>query len=151
MRKRFMGAALAAVCIAVLAVSGCGENINELKENAKAKALSEPAKTVEEETEEEETGAEESISPEQMDLIKYNYYVELNNEIVKLLDDIDYYYEVVEYGEEFALIPDSGYTYGYRIRGFGKDLADDCIQLADMEPAYETLDPLVKEMAEPLK
>ena len=40
MRKRFMGAALAAVCIAVLAVSGCGENINELKENAKAKALS---------------------------------------------------------------------------------------------------------------
>ena len=33
------------------------------------------------------------------------------------MDDIDYYYEVVEYDEEFALIPDSGYTYGYRIRG----------------------------------
>ena len=65
MRKRFMGAALAAVCIAVLAVSGCGENINELKENAKAKALSEPAKTVEEETEEEEKQASgEQLYPE---------------------------------------------------------------------------------------
>ena len=149
MRKVIIGTALASVCAAVLVVSGCSENINELKENARAKALSEPVMAAEE-TEEEET-EEESVSPEQMDLIKYNYYVELNNEIVKLMDDIDYYYEVVEYDEEFALIPDSGYTYGYRIRGFGKDLADDCIQLADMEPAYETLDPLIKEMAEPLK
>ena len=149
MRKVIIGTALASVCAAVLVVSGCSENINELKENARAKALSEPVMAAEE-TEEEET-EEESVSPEQMDLIKYNYYVELNNEIVKLMDDIDYYYEVVEYDEEFALIPDSGYTYGYCIRGFGKDLADDCIQLADMEPAYETLDPLIKEMAEPLK
>ena len=149
MRKGIIGTALASVCVAVLVVSGCGENINELKENARAKVLSEPVMAAEE-TEEEGT-EEESVSPEQMDLIKYNYYVELNNEIVKLMDDIDYYYEVVEYDEEFALIPDSGYTYGYRIRGFGKDLADDCIQLADMEPAYETLDPLIKEMAEPLK
>ena len=74
-----------------------------------------------EETEEEGT-EEESVSPEQMDLIKYNYYVELNNEIVKLMDDIDYYYEVVEYDEEFALIPDSGYTYGYRIRDLARTL-----------------------------
>ena len=94
MRKVIIGTALASVCAAVLVVSGCSENINELKENARAKALSEPVMAAEE-TEEEGT-EEESVSPEQMDLIKYNYYVELNNEIVKLMDDIDYYYEVVE-------------------------------------------------------
>ena len=40
MRKVIIGTALASVCAAVLVVSGCGENINELKENARAKALS---------------------------------------------------------------------------------------------------------------
>ena len=37
-------------------------------------------------------------------------------EIVKLMDDIDYYYEVVEYDEEFALILTVDIPYGYRIR-----------------------------------
>lgn len=40
MRKGIIGTALASVCVAVLVVSGCGENINELKENARAKVLS---------------------------------------------------------------------------------------------------------------
>ena len=39
MRKVIIGTALASVCAAVLVVSGCSENINELKENARAKAL----------------------------------------------------------------------------------------------------------------
>ena len=38
MRKVIIGTALASVCAAVLVVSGCGENINELKEKARAKA-----------------------------------------------------------------------------------------------------------------
>ena len=35
MRKGIIGTALASVCVAVLVVSGCSENINELKENAR--------------------------------------------------------------------------------------------------------------------
>ena len=53
MRKGIIGTALASVCVSVLVVSGCGENINELKENARAKVLSEPVMAAEE-TEEEE-------------------------------------------------------------------------------------------------
>ena len=48
MRKVIIGTALASVCAAVLVVSGCSENINELKENARAKALSEPVMAAEE-------------------------------------------------------------------------------------------------------
>ena len=48
MRKGIIGTALASVCVAVLVVSGCGENINELKENARAKVLSEPVMAAEE-------------------------------------------------------------------------------------------------------
>lgn len=143
MRKRIAGLALAAVFAVSMAATGCGEKVDELKENAKARASSET--TTEEETEE----PEETLSEEQMDTIKYNYYVELNNDLVTLLDDIEYYYEVVDYTEEFSLIQDSGHTYGYRIRGFGKGLTEDCLELSGMDPAYETLDPLVKEIAEP--
>lgn len=110
----------------------------------------------EEEAESEESvgyadGEDTEISPEQMDFIKFNYYVELNNDIIDILDDINYYYEVVDYTEEFSLLPDSGLTYGYRIYGKNVDTLEDCLLLADMEPDYGELDELVKEMAEPLR
>lgn len=147
MRKRIVGLALAAVFAISMAATGCGENVKELKDNAKEKASNETtAKETEKET---EKAPEETLSQEQMDLLKYNYYVDLNNDLVMLLDDIKYYYMVVDYTEEFSLIPDSGHTYGYRIRGFGKGLAQDCLELSGMEPAYEPLDQLVKEIAEP--
>lgn len=97
------------------------------------------------------TEAEETLSAEQMDLIKYNYYVDLNNDIVDILDSIGYYYDVVDYTEEFSLLPDTGLTYGYRVYGKNTDIIDDCLQLADMEPDYGELDDLVREMADPLR
>ena len=100
---------------------------------------------------EDENSGESEYTPEEMDLIKYNYYVDLNNDIVEILDSIDYYFWVVEDAEEFSLIPDSGYTYGYQIYGVNSDIIDDCLQLADMDPDYGELDSLVKEMAEPLR
>lgn len=137
--------AAAAVLVMALAVSGCGQMGSTQTKN-KAETVKETTAETEAETEPEET-----LSPEQMDMLKYNYYVELNNDIVKILDGIDYYFEVVEYQEEFALIQDSGHTYGYRVYGVNSDILDDCLQLADMEPAYEHLDPLVKDMADPLR
>lgn len=147
--RKIVAARMAAAALATaFAVSGCSQITSlDLKKTAPAETTG----TVKETTEEETTEEEETLSAEQMELVKYNNYVELNNDIIEILDNIDYYYVVVEDAEEFALIPDSGHTYGYRIRKVGSDIVDDCLQLSDMEPAFETLDPLVKEMAEPLK
>lgn len=148
MKKSLTGKAVIAAAVMVLALAGCTE---------KAPKMREEGATVEKATVPPETDAageeivEETLSPEQMEMVKYNYYVELNNDIIKILDNIDYYYEVVNYEEEFSLIQDSGLTYGYRISGVNSDIVDDCLQLASMEPAYDTLDPLMKEIAEPLR
>lgn len=130
----------AAILVLALAVSGCGQ---------KQGGTLTIEETTEKETEttKEETTEEETLSPEQRELAKYNAYVELNNDIITVLDNIRHYYEVVENTEEFTLIPDSGYTYGYRLLGLNTDIVEDCLALSDMEPAYETMDPLVKEMA----
>lgn len=137
--------AAAAVLIMALAVSGCGQ-----KESTKFGKEAESATETEAATE-AETEPEETVSEEQMDLIKYNYYVELNNDIVKILDDIKYYFQVVEFQEDFALIPDSGHTYGYRVSGINSDIIDDCLELSNMEPVYETLDPLIQDMSDSLR
>ena len=68
-----------------------------------------------------------------------------------ILDSIGYFYDVVDYTEEFSLLPDTGLTYGYRVYGKNTDIIDDCLQLADMEPDYGELDDLVREMADPLR
>ena len=60
---------------------------------------------------------EETLDPEIVDQAKYNIYVELNNKMVKVLDTLYSYYEVVEYADEFALKPDSPYSYKYNISG----------------------------------
>lgn len=108
------------------------------------------AETTVEETE-ETTVEEETLSPEEMDLIKYNYYVQLNNDIIEILDSIDYYFNVVDYKEEFSLLPDTGLTYGYRVYGKNSDIIDDCLQLSDMDPDYGDMDKLIKDMADPLR
>ena len=133
----------AAAIIMALAVSGCGQKADDGAKKAETTAAAE-------ETTEEET-PEETISPEQMQLIKYNYYVELNNDIVTVLDNIDYYYTVVEDAEEFALVKDSGKPYGYRISGLNTDILDDCMELSQMEPAFEDLDPMIGEMENSLR
>ena len=139
-------ARIAAILILALAVSGCNKDESgESTEAGHERSISVPTTPV------QTTEAEETLSAEQMDLIKYNYYVDLNNDIVDILDSIGYYYDVVDYTEEFSLLPDTGLTYGYRVYGKNTDIIDDCLQLADMEPDYGELDDLVREMADPLR
>lgn len=138
----------AIVLLLAMVLSGCGQKSGD---NAKTKTTARETETTEKETEAKTEAEEETLSPEQMELVKYNYYVELNNDILDILDDIDNYFLVVDYAEEFSLLPDSGYTYGFNISGKNTDIIDDCLQLADMEPAYDELDAMVKEIAEPLR
>ncbi len=138
---------LAILLIFALVLPGCGKKVEE------------PDKTKPEQPDKEVTAEadmedmepeEEEIPPEQMDLIKYNYYVELNNQIVEILDSIEYYYQVVDETEEFSLLPDTGLTYGYRVYGNNTDVLEDCLLLADMDPSYGDMDTLVKDMADSL-
>ena len=91
------------------------------------------------------------LDPEQMDMVKYNIYVEMNNKIVEVLENIYSYYEVVEYADEFAFVPDSPYSYKYDISPFDSSLVDDAVLVAGMEPAFETLDDLTVQIAEPMR
>ncbi len=137
-----LGAKTAAAAIVMaLAVSGCGQKADTGSKKTEPAA----AETTATETTVEET-PEETISPEQMKLIKYNYYVKLNNDIVTILDNIDYYYMAVEDADEFALIKENSKPYGYRIYGLNTDILDDCMDLSQMEPAFETLDPMIGQM-----
>lgn len=94
---------------------------------------------------------EETLDPEIVDQMKYNIYVELNNKMVDVLDTLYDYYEVVEYAEEFALLPDSPYSYKYGISGYNTDILEDALLVAGMEPAYETLDDLTLQIIEPMR
>lgn len=99
-------------------------------------------------TENEGTGElnEFGLDPETMDIVKYNIYVELNNTIVEIMDDISNYFLVVDNTEEFRFRDDAEYSYGYRIKGFNMDAVEDAQLVYDVEPAYETLDELVEAM-----
>lgn len=170
MKKHVFTKTAVLLLLLALALSGCGKKADtssskgldketeketeDSKEAGGSGQEGETSKSSEDGTDgsgEEAGSAEDEFTPEELDLIKYNYYVDLNNDIVEILDSIDYYFWVVEDAEEFSLIQDSGYTYGYQIYGVNSDIIEDCLQLADMEPDYGELDALVKEMAEPLK
>ena len=148
MKQGILKKCMAVLLMLALVLSGCGKKAEESPEKTKPQAPKEEAAP---EPEEDTSSEEDEIPPEQIDLIKYNYYVELNNDIVEIVDSINYYYEVVDYTEEFSLLPDTGLTYGYRVYGKNTDILDDCLQLADMEPSYGEMDTLVKDMAEPLR
>lgn len=148
LRKSILGKVSVFLLLALI-LSGCGSK--ESGPDAKNETEAKETETAIKETEAKTEAEEETLSPEQMELVKYNYYVELNNDILDVLDDIDSYFMVVDYAEEFALLPDTGYTYGFNISGKNTDIIDDCLQLADMEPAYDELDAMVKEIAEPLR
>ena len=136
---------LAILLIFALVLPGCGKKVEEPDKTKPEQ----PDKEVTAEADMEDTEPEEEeIPPEQMDLIKYNYYAELNNQIVEILDSIEYYYQVVDYTEEFSLLPDTGLTYGYRVYGNNTDVLEDCLLLADMDPSYGDMDTLDKDMAD---
>ncbi len=150
--KQRVAAGLLGFCVLLSAVaaggcsgvtSGAGKTIREPETAAAEKA--EAHVETEEETE------EETLDEETMDLVKYNIYVEMNNDIVEVLDNLDSYYTVVEYADEFALIPDSGYSYKFDISPFNSSIVDDAVAVASMEPAYEGLDDLAMEIAEPMR
>ncbi len=147
MKKNILTRMTALFLVFAFILQGCGKKEEEPQ---KTKPEAPDKETVQEEPVQEETPEEEEIPPEQMDLIKYNYYVELNNQIVEILDSVFYYYQVVDQAEEFSLLPDTGLTYGYRVYGNNTDTLETCIQLADMDPDYGEMDTLVKEMAEPM-
>ncbi len=98
--------------------------------------------------ENENTGElnEFGLDLETMDIVKYNIYVELNNTIVEIMDNIDNYFLVVDTTEEFRFRDDAEYSYGYRIKGFNLDAVEDAELVYGVEPAYETLDELVEAM-----
>lgn len=137
------------VLLLAFVLSACGQKDSGTDTKRETDARETEAAT--KETEVRTEAETETLSPEQMELVKYNYYVDLNNDILDVLDDIDAYFMVVDYTEEFALLPDTGYTYGFDISGKNTDIIDDCLQLADMEPSFDELDAMVKEMAEPLR
>ncbi len=148
MKRRTLTGLLALLAAAaVLTTSGCSKKAESSGSSIEAMttAPSQPQTTT------EAAAEEETLDAETMDLIKYNIYVQLNNYMVEVLDSLYSYYIVVENAEEFALIPDSGYSYKFDISPFNSDIIDDALAVASMEPAYETLDDLTLQIAEPMR
>lgn len=118
---------------------------------ASAEASSEAAP---EDTESPDSGrhqADDTPDPDTLATLKYNSYVQLNNSIVEVLDCLDYYDMVVADQDDFALLEDSQYSYGYKITGFDSSVVDDALAMSDTKPAYEKLDSLTKQLVEPMK
>lgn len=154
MKKRIFAGLLAASLL--FALTGCSGSDDPNASGDQEQHTESPVPPSLVDQQESESTPEESesipeIDPEMMDLIKYNIYIEMNNYMVELLEDIDSYYAVVEYGDEFALLPDSGLEYKYNISLYDSSIVDDAVEVADMEPAYEELDELTLEIAAPMK
>lgn len=140
---------LAALLLALLLLgsAGCGQT------DAQGKGSAEPTQTqkqVQPTPTPAPTPPEETLDPETAESVKYNVYVQMNNKIVDVLDTLYSYYKVVEYADEFALIPDSEYTYKYDISGYNTDLLEDARYVMEMEPPFEELDRLTRQILEPM-
>lgn len=150
---------LAIVCGAALGICGCatgaqvggavdrgqysGEESSQPRESSGSDNITDINNTA---TEDNSGLNEFGLDEETMDILKYNIYVELNNTVVEILDDIDNYFLVVDTAEEFRFRDDAEYSYGYRIKGFNMDSVEDAELVCNMAPAFETLDGLVEAM-----
>lgn len=161
--KRSKLSLLALACGAALSICGCGtgaqvggavdrsldmENFSEEESSQSQESQSSGDITdISDSTAGDNSGLNEfGLDEETMDIVKYNIYVELNNTIVEILDDISNYFLVVDTAEEFRFRDDAEYSYGYRIKGFNMDALEDAELVYNMAPAYETLDKLVEDM-----
>ena len=137
---------LPALLLALLLLASTGCSLSSPKDSAPTAAPTPTLAPTPAPTEPEET-----LDPETVDMAKYNVYVQLNNKIVDVLDTLYSYYEVVEYQDEFALIPDSEHSYKYNISGCNTDILDDAAYVAALEPAYEALDSLALRILDPMR
>lgn len=156
MKKRTLSRLIITTLLTTTLLTGCGSS-NDAPENKSAGNFATPKSEVSAASSETEASGEGTSTPddeidaETMEFIKYNIYVEVNNYIIKLLNNINSYYTVVADADEFSLIPDSGYSYGYDISGLNSSIVDDAITVSQMEPAFEELDTLVAELAAPMR
>ncbi|MBQ9990656.1 MAG: DUF3829 domain-containing protein [Lachnospiraceae bacterium] len=150
--KKKITTILLTICLLLLAM-GCSdssraESDSNKKETANSTAK-EPQSEVKETEEEEET--QPDVNPETMERIKYNTYVELNNYMVEVLENLDNYYLVVEYADEFAFVPDSNLPYKHNIYSLNPEIIDEALAMVEMEPEFPEMDELVVEIAEPMR
>ncbi len=139
------------VSLSIMLVSGCSKLNSGDEDSVKDSSTVFSESIAESEAESNSESDSEDLDEETMDFIKYNIYVEMNNYMIRVLDNINSYYTVVEDSSEFALIPDSGYTYKYDISPLDSSIVDDAVTVASMEPTFEVLDDLAQKIAEPMK
>lgn len=141
--------------VLVLALAGCADQ-EPVTDDSKPDlpdpvTTTDPDATATDQDNTADSSPEDEIDPETMDLIKYNIYVEMNNYMIEVLDNISSYYMVIQDADEFAFVPDTEYSYKYDISPLNSDIIDDALMVAEMEPAYETLDALTLQIAEPMR
>lgn len=167
--KKIESKILALACVAALGLSGCGMGAQVggavdrgLDMEGYSREESSQSQTDGQESSDSETetitdingtGADQAgdlnewgLDEASMDIVKYNIYVELNNTVVEILDNISNYFLVVDTAEEFQFREDAEYSYCYRIIGLNTDILDEAETVYGMEPAFETLDGLVEDM-----
>ncbi len=140
------------ICLGMM-MSGCSKDSG--KEPAEVSAEAETETQTEEqpeeaaEGEEEETGLED-LDPETLENIKYNVYIQFNNTLVEMMDNIDNYFLAVNYAEEFSLI-EGGKPYQYGLVGIDQDILGDAVLVSAYEPKWDEMDSIVNEIAEPMQ
>lgn len=157
MKKKIIALFLCMTMSAAL-LCGCGtEELSDAFGTAMGEQEESDGSEEEDDTEaaaEEESGAEEEeyeYDEEQMELVKYNIFISLNDYVLEVVDNINAYYTVVEDAEEFALLPDSDKSYGYGIHYLNMDILDDVTAAVEYEPVLGDLDALAKEVIDPMR
>lgn len=157
---------LSLACAAALGMSGCGMGVrvggavdrgpdmvgyvreDSLQEESSRESGDRGDIVEQNDTAEETVGYvnQFGLDEETMDIIKYNIYVDLNNTVVEVLDNINNYFMVVDTAEEFQFREDAEYSYGYGIVWMNTDILDNAEVVYGMEPSFEILDELAEEM-----
>ena len=146
MKRQRVCAVLPLLLALALLLSGCGEKRGNLTKPANASFTPRPSTSA---TPSHTPEPEETMDPETMDLIKYNAYINLNNELVELNDSIYNYFRVVADQPDFAMLPDTDLPYAFKTHSFNTDCIEDAAALAAMEPSYGALDDLVLALEAP--